>query len=71
MVGRPPTLLACLPITHLPWQYVMDFLAEPLRSVGFGEVQFFEVRLKPETAPLAKGFDAVCIFVSARHGGRG
>ena len=28
------------------------------------QVQFFEVRLKAETAPLAKGFDAVCIFVS-------
>jgi hypothetical protein len=28
------------------------------------QVQYLEVRLKPETAPLAKGFDAVCICKS-------
>lgn len=38
-------------------------MQEPLSTV-FPNTTFFEVRLKPETAPLAKGFDAVCIFVS-------
>ncbi|PRW60617.1 D-lactate dehydrogenase [Chlorella sorokiniana] len=47
------------------FQYVVDFLKEPLTSI-FPNTTFFEVRLKPETAPLAKGFDAVCIFVNDR-----
>lgn len=47
------------------FQYVLDFLQAPL-SDAFEQTKFFEVRLKPETAPLAHGFDAVCIFVNDR-----
>ena len=47
-----PACLTCLPAVLLA--------CLPARL----QVQFFEVRLKAETAPLAKGFDAVCIFVS-------
>ncbi|KAL4447605.1 hypothetical protein ABPG75_004824 [Micractinium tetrahymenae] len=49
------------------FQYVVDFLREPLATIfDESKVTYFEVRLKPETAPLAKGYDAVCIFVNDR-----
>lgn len=49
------------------FQYVVDFLRESMASIfDQSNVTYFEVRLKPETAPLAKGYDAVCIFVSAQ-----
>lgn len=35
-----------------------------LANSGQHELQFLESRLSIETAPLAKGFDAVCLFVS-------
>jgi D-lactate dehydrogenase len=43
--------------------YVKDYLAAPLGSV-FADVRFFEPRLDVDTAALAHGFDAVCLFVN-------
>ena len=34
-----------------------------LESSDHQKLRFFETRLKPETVPLTKGFDAVCVFV--------
>ena len=43
--------------------YVLDFMADPLENV-FEHVKFFNPRLDDDTAELAKGFDAVCLFVN-------
>ncbi|GAB4816217.1 hypothetical protein N2152v2_003263 [Parachlorella kessleri] len=48
-------------------QYVLDFLEAPLEAAfPKNNVKFFESRLKLESAPLARGFDAVCAFVNDR-----
>jgi D-lactate dehydrogenase len=44
-------------------EYVVEFLQEPLSS-AFSEVKFFQARLDQDTANLAKGYDAVCLFVN-------
>lgn len=43
-------------------EHVKNYLAEPF-SV-FNQVHFVEARMTAETAKLAKGFDAVCLFVN-------
>lgn len=47
--------------------YVVEFLEKPL-SEAFTEVKFFAARLCEDTAVLAKGFDAVCLFVNDECG---
>ncbi len=48
--------------------YDRIFFSELARDVGEGayncDIKYFSTRLTPETAGLAKGFDAVCIFVN-------
>lgn len=48
--------------------YDRIFFSELARDVGEGayncDIKYFNARLTPETASLAKGFDAVCIFVN-------
>lgn len=43
--------------------YVVEFLEKPLKE-AFEEVQFFDCRLAKNTALLANGYDAVCLFVN-------
>ncbi len=45
--------------------YDRGFLEGPALQAG-QEMVFFEPRLGPETAPLARGFDAACVFVNDR-----
>jgi D-lactate dehydrogenase len=44
-------------------EYVVEFLQAPL-SAAFSDVKFFQARLDHDTANLAKGYDAVCLFVN-------
>ena len=48
--------------------YDRIFFSELARDIGEGtyncDIKYFNTRLTPETAGLAKGFDAVCIFVN-------
>ncbi len=48
--------------------YDRMFFSELAKDQGEGayncDIQYFETRLTPETANLAKGYDAVCIFVN-------
>lgn len=44
-------------------QYVLDHFAPPLRR-HFPDTTFIEARLDHETAALAKGHDAICVFVN-------
>lgn len=48
--------------------YDRTFFSELARDKGPGaynvDIKYYTTRLTPETAPLAKGFDAVCIFVN-------
>lgn len=44
-------------------QYVHDFLEIPLES-NFTDVTFIPAQLNAKTAPLAQGYDAVCLFVN-------
>lgn len=44
-------------------EYVVEFLDKPLNS-AFSDVKFFQARLDHDTANLAKGYDAVCLFVN-------
>lgn len=44
-------------------EYVLDFLTGPMER-AFTEVKFFAPRLDRDTAKLAEGFDAICLFVN-------
>lgn len=48
--------------------YDKTFFSELVKDKGEGtynsDIHYFETRLTPETAGLAKGYDAVCIFVN-------
>ena len=48
--------------------YDRTFFSELTKDKGPGtyncDIKYFSVRLTPETASLAKGYDAVCIFVN-------
>ncbi|MBF0486170.1 MAG: 2-hydroxyacid dehydrogenase [Candidatus Omnitrophica bacterium] len=44
-------------------QYDREFFDRVNKDFGY-EIVFFESRLKDRTAPLTKGFDAVCVFVN-------
>jgi len=44
-------------------EYVIDFLKQPMED-AFTKVKFLLPRLSADTAPLAKGYDAVCLFVN-------
>lgn len=44
-------------------RYDREFF-DPLQARFAQELTFFEPRLTPETAPLARGFPAVCVFVN-------
>jgi D-lactate dehydrogenase len=49
--------------------YDREFLTRLNREGQFGhELTFFEPRLTPQTAPLAEGFPAVCVFVNDQVG---
>jgi D-lactate dehydrogenase len=49
--------------------YDHEFLSRVNREGGFGhELTFFEPRLTPLTAPLAKGYPAICVFVNDQAG---
>lgn len=43
--------------------YVVDFMEEPVKGV-FPNTTFIEAALDLKTAPLAKGYDVVCLFVN-------
>ncbi|GBF92738.1 hypothetical protein Rsub_05107 [Raphidocelis subcapitata] len=44
--------------------YVVRYLVNPLRGAGFGQLHHTEARLDAETAKIAQGYDAVCLFVN-------
>lgn len=44
-----------------------EFLSRENESHNF-TIQFFEARLRPQTVSLAKGYDAVCVFVNDELG---
>ncbi|KAI8463144.1 MAG: putative D-lactate dehydrogenase [Monoraphidium minutum] len=44
--------------------YTTRYFVEPLQAAGFAKLRSTEARLGADTAKIAQGFDAVCLFVN-------